>query len=178
MQRQAKLCLQYYINHRWLGGTLTNWKTISNSIRRLGALEDMLAQTEIKLTKKETLRLTRERDKLDRALGGIKNMGGVPDMMFVIDTNKESIAIQEANKLGIPVVAIVDSKTATRTVSRTRSRVTTTPDVQSHCIAISCLAPYLMVSRARKVTPVLISVPPLTRLPRFFPSRHRQKLQL
>ena len=105
----AKLCLQYYINHRWLGGTLTNWKTISNSIRRLGTLEDMLAQTEIKLTKKETLRLTRERDKLDRALGGIKNMGGTPDMMFVIDTNKESIAIQEANKLGIPVVAIVDS---------------------------------------------------------------------
>ena len=105
----AKVCLQYFINHRWLGGTLTNWKTISNSIRRLGTLEDMLAQDDLKLTKKETLRLTRERDKLDRALGGIKNMGGIPDMMFVIDTNKESIAIQEANKLGIPVVAIVDS---------------------------------------------------------------------
>ncbi len=105
----AKRCAQYYINHRWLGGTLTNWKTISNSIRRLRTLEEMLGQTDLGLTKKELLRLTREKEKLDRALGGIKDMGGTPDLIFVIDTNKESIAIQEANKLGIPVVAILDS---------------------------------------------------------------------
>jgi len=105
----ARRCAQYYINHRWLGGTLTNWKTISHSIRRLRQLEDMLSQEHTGLTKKETLNLTRERDKLERALGGIKDMGGIPDLMFVIDTNKESIAIQEAKKLGIPVVAIVDT---------------------------------------------------------------------
>ena len=100
---------QYYMNHRWLGGTLTNWKTISNSIKRLKTLEDMLSQDQQPFTKKELLGLTRERDKLEKALGGIKDMGGVPDLMFVIDTNKEAIAIQEAKKLGIPVVAIVDS---------------------------------------------------------------------
>lgn len=105
----AKKCAQFFINHRWLGGTLTNWKTISNSIRRLRTLEDMLSQADLGLTKKEMLRLTREKEKLDRALGGIKDMGGTPDLMFVIDTNKESIAIREAAKLGIPVVAIVDS---------------------------------------------------------------------
>ena len=105
----AKRCAQYYINHRWLGGTLTNWKTISNSIKRLRTLEDLLSQTDLGLTKKEMLRLTREKEKLERALGGIKDMGGTPDLMFVIDTNKEAIAIQEATKLGIPVVAIVDS---------------------------------------------------------------------
>ena len=105
----AKRAAQYFINHRWLGGTLTNWKTISNSIKRLRQLEDMLSQEELGLTKKETLRLTREKDKLDRALGGIKDMGGTPDIMFVIDTNKEQIAIKEARKLGIPIVAIVDT---------------------------------------------------------------------
>ncbi|WP_137392423.1 30S ribosomal protein S2 [Rhodoligotrophos defluvii] len=105
----ARRCAQYYVNHRWLGGTLTNWKTISHSIRRLRQLEDMLAQEHLGLTKKETLNLTRERDKLERALGGIKDMGGIPDLMFVIDTNKEAIAIQEARKLNIPVVAIVDT---------------------------------------------------------------------
>lgn len=105
----AGRCAQYYINHRWLGGTLTNWKTISNSIRRLRSVEETLSQEHTGLTKKETLQLTRERDKLERALGGIKDMGGVPDIMFVIDTNKESIAIKEAQNLGIPVVAIVDT---------------------------------------------------------------------
>ena len=105
----AKQCAQYYINHRWLGGTLTNWKTISNSIRRLRQLDEMLAGEARGLTKKEVLNLTRERDKLERAIGGIKDMGGLPDLIFVIDTNKEEIAVQEAKKLGIPVVAVLDS---------------------------------------------------------------------
>ncbi len=105
----AKACGQYYVNHRWLGGMLTNWKTISNSIKRLRTLEEQLDQEHTGLTKKETLRLTRERDKLERALGGIKEMGGLPDILFVIDTNREEIAILEAKRLGIPVVAVVDS---------------------------------------------------------------------
>jgi len=105
----AKRSGQYYVNHRWLGGMLTNWKTISNSIRRLKELEERLAEGAIGLTKKEELNLTRERDKLERALGGIKEMGGLPDIMVVIDTNKESLAVQEANNLGIPVVAVLDS---------------------------------------------------------------------
>ncbi len=106
----AKRCGQYYVNHRWLGGMLTNWKTISNSIKRLRDLQSLLDQEgPTGLTKKELLQLTRERDKLERALGGIKDMGGLPDLMFVIDTNKEAIAIQEARKLGIPVVAVVDT---------------------------------------------------------------------
>jgi small subunit ribosomal protein S2 len=105
----ARQCAQYFINSRWLGGTLTNWKTISNSIRRLRELEELLAGEDQGFTKRELLTLTRERDKLELALGGIKDMGGIPDMMFVIDTNKESIAIKEANRLGIPVVAVLDS---------------------------------------------------------------------
>ncbi len=103
---------QYYVDHRWLGGMLTNWKTISNSIKRLKDLEEQLAggsEEATGLTKKELLRLTRERDKLDRALGGIKDMGAPPDIIVIIDTNKEAIAVQEARKLKIPVVAIVDS---------------------------------------------------------------------
>ncbi|HJM92617.1 MAG: 30S ribosomal protein S2 [Alphaproteobacteria bacterium] len=105
----AKACGQYYVNHRWLGGMLTNWRTISNSIKRLRTLEDQLAEETSGLTKKELLQLTRERDKLERALGGIKEMGGLPAVLFVIDTNKEEIAIQEAKKLNIPVIAVVDS---------------------------------------------------------------------
>ena len=104
----AKRSAQYYINHRWLGGTLTNWKTISQSIRRLRQLEDILADPQGR-TKKEVLNLTRERDKLNQALGGIKEMGGTPDLLFVLDTNKEQIAIKEARKLGIPIVAVVDT---------------------------------------------------------------------
>ncbi|MEM1104778.1 MAG: 30S ribosomal protein S2 [Pseudomonadota bacterium] len=106
----AGRCAQYYINHRWLGGTLTNWETVSNSIKRLKELQSMFeAGGGDGLTKKELLNLERERDKLDRALGGIANMGGRPDLMFVIDTNKEAIAVKEARKLGIPVVAVVDT---------------------------------------------------------------------
>ncbi|MCS6854398.1 MAG: 30S ribosomal protein S2 [Elioraea sp.] len=105
----AKRCGQYYVNHRWLGGMLTNWKTIQNSIKRLRAIEEQLAQEQTGLTKKELLGLTRERDKLERALGGIKEMGGLPDILFIIDTNKERIAVDEARKLGIPVVAVLDS---------------------------------------------------------------------
>ncbi len=101
---------QYFVNHRWLGGTLTNWKTITGSIRRLRDLDETLDSEEVEgLTKKELLGLTRERDKLQRALGGIKEMGALPDIMFVIDTNKEAIAVKEANKLNIPVVGVIDS---------------------------------------------------------------------
>ena len=106
----AKRCAQYYVNHRWLGGTLTNWRTISLSIARLRELEGLLdTEGGQGRTKKELLQLTREREKLELSLGGIKDMGGIPDLMFVIDTNKEAIAIQEARKLNIPVVAILDT---------------------------------------------------------------------
>ena len=105
----ARRCAQYYINSRWLGGTMTNWKTISNSIKRLRQLETMLGGEAQGFTKRELLSLTRERDKLELALGGIKDMGGLPDLLFVIDTNKEAIAIKEANRLGIPVAAILDT---------------------------------------------------------------------
>jgi len=105
----AKRCGQYYVNHRWLGGMLTNWRTISNSIGRLRRLDEQLAEKTTGLTKKELLNLTRERDKLERTLGGIREMGGLPDLVFIIDTNKEEIAKQEAVKLGIPVFAIIDS---------------------------------------------------------------------
>jgi small subunit ribosomal protein S2 len=106
----ARECGQYFVNHRWLGGMLTNWATVTQSIHRLRELEKQLESEEIQqLTKKEVLQLTRERDKLELTLGGIKDMGGLPDMLFILDTNKEDIAVAEANKLGIPVVAVVDS---------------------------------------------------------------------
>jgi small subunit ribosomal protein S2 len=105
----AKRSAQYYVNHRWLGGTLTNWRTISQSIARLRELEALLDGEHAGRSKKELLNLTREREKLELSLGGIKDMGGIPDLMFVIDTNKEAIAIQEARKLNIPVVAILDT---------------------------------------------------------------------
>ncbi|MEE8549591.1 MAG: 30S ribosomal protein S2, partial [Alphaproteobacteria bacterium] len=107
----AKRCGQHYVNHRWLGGMMTNWKTVSVSMRRLKELEEQFGEDEenLGLTKKELLRLTRERDKLERSLGGIKEMGGLPDILFVIDTNKEHIAVSEANKLGIPVIAVLDT---------------------------------------------------------------------
>ena len=105
----AKRCAQYYVNHRWLGGSLTNWRTISGSIARLRELEGILDGDSSGRTKKELLQLTREREKLELSLGGIKDMGGIPDLMFVIDTNKEAIAILEARKLNIPVVAVLDT---------------------------------------------------------------------
>ena len=105
----AKRSAQYYINSRWLGGMLTNWKTISGSIARLRKLDEQLSSGAAGLTKKERLMLSRERDKLEKALGGIKDMGGTPDLIFVIDTNKEQLAIKEANRLNIPVAAIVDT---------------------------------------------------------------------
>ena len=105
----AKRCGQYYVNHRWLGGMLTNWKTITGSIKRLRQIDDMLGGDTQGLTKKEVLDITRDREKLERALGGIKEMGGLPDILFIIDTNKEKLAVEEAVKLGIPVVAVLDS---------------------------------------------------------------------
>jgi len=100
---------QHFVNHRWLGGMLTNWETISQSIKRLKSLEEQLSGGLSGLTKREVLDMTRQQEKLERSLGGIKDMGGRPDLMVVIDTNKEEIAIQEANKLGIPVIAILDT---------------------------------------------------------------------
>ncbi|MGB0682806.1 MAG: 30S ribosomal protein S2 [Magnetovibrionaceae bacterium] len=110
----AARCGQYYVNHRWLGGMLTNWTTISGSIKRLRELDQRLddPETQHGLTKKELLKLTREREKLERALGGIKDMGGLPDILVIIDTNKEDIAVAEANKLGIPVVGVIDSNSS------------------------------------------------------------------
>jgi len=105
----AARCGQYFVNHRWLGGMLTNWKTVSHSIKRLRELDEQLKSEQRGLTKRELLSLTRERDKLERALGGIKDMGGLPDILVVIDTNKEDIAVAEARKLNIPVVAVLDS---------------------------------------------------------------------
>jgi small subunit ribosomal protein S2 len=105
----AKRCAQYYMNNRWLGGTLTNWKTVSGSIARLRELEGLLERGGEGRVKKELLTLERERDKLELSLGGIKDMGSIPDIMFVIDTNKEAIAIQEARKLNIPIIAILDT---------------------------------------------------------------------
>ncbi len=105
----ARASGQHFVNHRWLGGMLTNWKTISQSIKRLKSLDEQLSGEIMGLTKKEVLQLTRERDKLELSLGGIRDMGGIPEVMFVIDANKEELAIKEANVLGIPVVAILDS---------------------------------------------------------------------
>ncbi|ENN91618.1 MULTISPECIES: 30S ribosomal protein S2 [Bartonella] len=105
----ASRSAQYYVNARWLGGMLTNWKTISNSIHRLRKLDKILTTEAQGFTKKERLNLERDREKLNRALGGIKDMGSVPDLMFIVDTNKENIAIQEAKRLGVPVIAIVDT---------------------------------------------------------------------
>jgi small subunit ribosomal protein S2 len=105
----ARAAGQHFVNHRWLGGMLTNWKPISQSIKRLKSLEEQLSGDTSGLTKKEVLQLTRERDKLELSLGGIRDMGGIPDVMFVIDANKEDLAIKEANVLGIPVVAVLDT---------------------------------------------------------------------
>ena len=106
----ANDCAQYYMNHRWYGGTLTNWKTISNTIKRLRNIEELLENEDLSgLTKKELLKLNREKEKLDISIGGIKDMGGLPDLIFVLDTVKEQIAIEEATKLNIPIAAIIDS---------------------------------------------------------------------
>ncbi len=111
MAEAARRSGQFYVNHRWLGGMLTNWKTISGSIKRFKGLEEQLGGDTAGLTKKEVLRLTRERDKFELSLGGIRDMGGLPDVIFVIDVNKEALAVKEANTLGIPVVAILDTNT-------------------------------------------------------------------
>lgn len=108
----AERSAQYYINHRWLGGTLTNWSTVSQSIARLKSLDEKLAGDTRGYTKKELLMLQRDRDKLQATLGGIRELGGKPDLLFIIDTNKEALAVQEANRLGIPVVAIIDSNSS------------------------------------------------------------------
>ncbi len=105
----AQRCGQYYVNHRWLGGMMTNWQTISQSIKRLKQLNEKLGQEHTGLTKKETLQMTRQRDKLELSLGGIQDMGGLPDLVFVVDVNRDDIAIAEANRLGIPVIGVIDT---------------------------------------------------------------------
>src|SRR6187431_2954471 len=131
----AKRSAQYYVNSRWLGGTLTNWKTISASIARLRKLDEMLNSGETAgYTKKERLTMQRERDKLDRSLGGIKDMGGVPDLLFVIDTNKEDIAIKEARRLNIPVAAVVDTNSDPKGITY----VVPGNDDASRAIALYC----------------------------------------
>ncbi len=121
----ARASGHHYVNHRWLGGMLTNWKTISGSIKKFKAMEEQLAGDTAGLTKKEVLQLTRQRDKFELSLGGIRDMGGIPDVMFVIDANKEELAIKEANVLGIPVVAIT-IRTFHQMVSRSQSLPMTT----------------------------------------------------
>jgi small subunit ribosomal protein S2 len=113
----AEKCAQYYMNHRWLGGTLTNWKTVSNSIARLKQIDALLADGAEGLTKKERLNMEREQAKLQASLGGIREMGGTPDLLFVIDVGKEDLAVLEANKLGIPVVAVVDTNCSPKGVT-------------------------------------------------------------
>ncbi len=108
VKESAKRCGQHYINHRWLGGLLTNWKTVNQSIKGLKQMREDL-QNPGRMTKKEILKLQREHDKLDMAIGGIADMGGLPDMLFILDTNKEAIAVQEASRLGLPIVAVIDS---------------------------------------------------------------------
>ncbi|WP_118132440.1 30S ribosomal protein S2 [Oceanicella sp. SM1341] len=108
----AEKSAQYYMNHRWLGGTLTNWKTVSNSIARLKAIDEQLGAGAVGMTKKERLQMDREQAKLQASLGGIREMGGIPDLLVVIDTNKEDLAVLEAKKLGIPVVAVLDSNSS------------------------------------------------------------------
>jgi len=109
IKESAKRCGQYYINHRWLGGMLTNWKTVNQSIKRMKDMEKILEEGAVGLTKKESLDLERKYTKLELAIGGISDMGGLPDMLFVVDTNKEALSIQEANRLGIPVAAVLDT---------------------------------------------------------------------
>jgi small subunit ribosomal protein S2 len=113
----ANRCGQYYVNQRWLGGMLTNWQTIQNSIRKLRQIEEQLERKVSRLTKKERLNLQREKDKLEKSLGGIREMGGVPNIIFVIDTNREHLAIEEATRLGIPVIGILDSNSNTENVT-------------------------------------------------------------
>lgn len=130
----AEKCAQYYMNHRWLGGTLTNWKTISNSIQRLKQIDEIMAQGAEGLTKKERLIMEREQAKLQASLGGIREMGGTPDLLFIIDVGKESLAIQEAQKLGIPVVGVVDTNCSPKGVNY----VIPGNDDASRAIALYC----------------------------------------
>ncbi|PZQ99542.1 MAG: 30S ribosomal protein S2 [Cereibacter sphaeroides] len=113
----AEKCAQYYMNHRWLGGTLTNWKTVSQSIQRLKQLDEVMEHGAEGLTKKERLNMEREQAKLQASLGGIREMGGVPDLLFIIDVGKEDLAILEAQKLGIPVIGVVDTNNSPKGVN-------------------------------------------------------------
>ncbi len=161
----AKRSAQYFVNARWLGGMLTNWKTISASISRLRKLDELLSEGAKGLTKKERLMMSRERDKLETALGGIKDMGGVPDLVFVIDTNKEALAIKEANRLKIPGDRDPRHQLRPRRHQPFRSRPTTTPAAPSSSIAISSRARRSTASRAARARRASTSAQPRRRSP-------------
>ena len=161
---------QYYVNHRWLGGMLTNWKTISGSIKRFKQLEDQLSGDTAGLTKKEVLKLTRERDKFELSLGGIRDMGGLPDILFVIDVNKEELAIKEANTLGIPVIAILDTNTD-RAALPSRFRATTTRRAPSCYTATPSPTRSSMRARAVRRTKASTSARWSSRRSRLLPRR-------
>jgi small subunit ribosomal protein S2 len=167
----ARRSNQHFVNHRWLGGMLTNWKTISNSIKRFKSLEEQLSGDTTGLTKKEVLQLTRERDKLEMSLGGIRDMGGLPDAIFIIDANKEELAVKEANVLGIPV----------RRASPSRFRAMTTPAGRSASIATRLPTRCSPASRAARPPVARISArwtnrPPSRRSPR--PKRQEREQSL
>ena len=171
----AKRSAQYFVNARWLGGMLTNWKTISASISRLRKVDELLGEGAKGLTKKERLMLSREREKLETALGGIKDMGGVPNLVFVIDTNKEALAIKEANRLKIPVIAILDTNSDPDGISFSDSRPTTTPAAPSSSIAISSLARRSTAFRAARARRGSISAKPRRRSPKRCRRRSNRK---
>ena len=168
----AKRSAQYFVNARWLGGMLTNWKTISASISRLRKLDEMLGEGAKGLTKKERLMLSRERGKLEKALGGIKDMGGTPDLVFVIDTNKEALAIKEANRLKIPVIAILDTNCDPDGVAYPFP-ATTTRAAPSSSIATSSPARRSTAFRAARAPRASTSAKPRRRSPSRCPSRAR-----
>ena len=171
----AKRSAQYYINSRWLGGMLTNWKTISGSIQRLRKIDEQLDGGATGLTKKERLMMSREREKLEKALGGIKDMGGVPDLIFVIDTNKEQLAIKEANRLNIPVAAILDTNSDPDGITFPIPGNDDAGRARSRCTATSSPAPRSMGSSARRVRLVSTSARRKSRPLKCCPARSRHE---
>ena len=163
VKENAERCGQYYVNHRWLGGMLTNWKTVYKSISRLVKLNEMEEKNAYEgYTKKEMLNLKKEREKLASELSGIMNMGGQPDLLFVIDTPKEALAVKEAKKLGIPVIGVVDTNSSPETTLTSRFRATTTPSAPFSSTANWFPAPFWTVCRPKSRLRALRLKKPLT----------------